>query len=164
MSSCKHFTIRSEKYKKYYFCRLHKKRISQNECGSCQDKEYKQYKQMKAKTNSLKKAEDGRRSILQSDKDKCYVCHRKLPLDTHEAIGGMNRLTSIKWGLILYLCRECHSALDLDQDKKEELQVLAQNKFVELYGYDKFMEEFKMDYIEKFKNRKENAKWKKEED
>ena len=101
------------------------------------------------KTNKLQSLENSRYSIIQEDITKCYICNKELKLDRHEAIGGMNRLTSIKWGLVLYLCRKCHSDLDINQNKKEELQILAQNKFEEKYGIEKFMNEFKMNYKEK---------------
>lgn len=149
---CLYLRERSKKYQKYFYCNHPniKSEINIKKCYNCKLKEYKQIKPIKKKSNSLQRAEESRKSILQEDIDKCYMCKRKIDLDKHEAIGGMNRLTSIKWNLIFYLCRECHSKLDLDQKLKEKLQVLAQGKFVELYGYDKFMEEFKMDYKEKF--------------
>lgn len=156
--NCKYFTIRTKDYAKYFYCRNPniKSKIEDNKCNNCIYKEYKEVKPIKKKSNTLQRAEDGRKSILQDEVDKCYLCERNLDLDKHEALGGMNRLTSIKWGLIFYLCRECHSNLDLDQCKKEKLQIIAQDKFIELYGYNKFMEEFKMDYKEKFKKSIDN--------
>lgn len=162
MAKCKYWTYRHYKKKGAPYCRKNNDFIEWSDCDNCNQKEYKEVKPIKKKSSKLQKAENQRKSILQSDTSKCYVCHRKLELDQHEAIGGMNRLTSIKWDLIFYLCRTCHSELDLDQSKKEELQILAQEKFIELYGYEKFMEEFKMDYIAKANNRRENKKWKKE--
>lgn len=149
---CIYLKIRSKKYQKYFYCNHPelKCNIEEDGCYHCKFKEYKIITPIKKKSNSLQRAEDNRKSILQDEVDKCYMCERKIDLDTHEAIGGMNRLTSIKWDLIFYLCRKCHSKLDLNQNLKEELQVLAQDKFVELYGYEKFMEEFKMDYKEKY--------------
>ena len=103
-------------------------------------------------TFEIQKIEKNRFSILQLNTNQCFICHtEKEKLDKHEAIGGMNRLTSIKWGLILYLCRKCHSELDINQEKKEKLQILAQDKFEELYGLDKFIQEFKMNYKEKYR-------------
>lgn len=148
--NCKYLTIRSKKYQKYYYCRLNKQIVKN--CSNCIHKEYKEQKQLKNKTQKLQKIEKNRFSILQLNTNQCFICHtEKEKLDKHEAIGGMNRLASIKWGLILYLCRKCHSELDTNQEKKEKLQILAQDKFEELYGLDKFIQEFKMNYKEKYR-------------
>lgn len=65
---------------------------------------------MRNKTNKLAKLEKNRYSIYTKDMDHCYYCRRYSDnLDKHEVYGGSNRIRSIKNGLVVPLCRECHS-------------------------------------------------------
>lgn len=144
--SCKFLRYRSKNYQKYAYCAKQKQKIDKKDCYDCNFKEYKETKPINKKTTKLQQLENNRYSIVQSQTEQCYNCHRKLPLDKHEAIGGKNRLKSIEWGLIFYLCRECHTRTENDQDFKNKFQVIAQNKFEELYGKEKFMQEFGQSY------------------
>ncbi len=103
---------------------------------------------MKYKTAKLKKAEDNRYSIFTDDLNHCienkdHTGH----IDKHECLRGSNRLNSIKYGLVVPLCRTCHDNLQIEK----EWQIKGQAEFVKRYGYEKFMEIFKRDYIEKWK-------------
>jgi hypothetical protein len=68
---------------------------------------------MKRKTTKLAKLEKNRYSVFNDSEDICYYCHRHKradeKLDFHEVYGGSNRITSMKNGLCVHLCRKCHS-------------------------------------------------------
>lgn len=52
------------------------------------------------------------KSIMQEDREHCYICGRNGngdPLEAHHVFGGPNRKLSEKDGLKVYLCgEECH--------------------------------------------------------
>ena len=63
---------------------------------------------MHNKSKKLTKLERNRTSVFTNDLEHCYLCGKKKN-DLHEIFGGRNRLNSIKYNLVLPLCRECHS-------------------------------------------------------
>ena len=63
---------------------------------------------MRRKSNKLANLEKKRKSVFTEDLDHCYLCGKKKN-DLHEIYGGRNRINSIKFNLVLPLCRECHS-------------------------------------------------------
>lgn len=109
----------------------------------CRQNVDKQPKQMKKKSKKLAKLEKDRFSILQEDDTKCFLCGKQVKLDKHEALGGRNRQKSMKYGLVYYLCRLCHSKADLDKNTREYLQNNAKKVFIKKYSKEKFIEEFK---------------------
>ena len=102
---------------------------------------------MKKKTNKLKNLEKNRYSILTDDLSICYHC-KKPADDVNEVYEGAKRITSIKLGCCIPLCRECHKLFHnhpiqfASQYEKE-----CQRKFEELYSYEKFMSSFHYDYL-----------------
>ncbi len=145
--NCKFFKIRSKKYQRYYFCGKKKEEVTLEECKLCGEKEFKNYRRMSIKSKKLAKLENNRFSILQGDTSTCFLCGRKMKLDKHEAFGGANRQKSMKWGLIFYLCRKCHRRADLDLEIKNKLHAIAKEEFIKRYGSEKFLEEFKKNYL-----------------
>ena len=112
------------------------------------DKEQVQTK-IKPKSKKLAKKEKNRISILQKDNCKCFLCKRQLKkLDKHEAFGGANRQKSIEYGLVYYLCRKCHSKVDLDKNTRIKLHNYAKTKFIKEYSKEKFLKEFGKNYVE----------------
>lgn len=150
---CKYIAYRSCKrkgFKNTPFCRNND--VWNPTCQGCKDKDFKQYKKLEANkplkkvTKKQAKAEKNRFSVFTNDLTKSV--ESKLPKDDlHECIDGCNRHNSIKWGLVIPLTREEH------QDPAILLKWLfkAQEWFIKEHGYDKFMEVFKIDYIEKHK-------------
>lgn len=132
----------------YLYCKNKSKQVTYIECKNCQKREIKRNKPIKKKTNKLAAKERKRYSIIQKDTDKCFICNRQVYLDKHEAFGGSNRLKSMEWGLIYYLCRQCHSLVDTDKVLRQKLHNLARETFIENYTKDKFLEEFKKMYME----------------
>lgn len=48
-------------------------------------------------------------SIMQKDKERCYICGRIGHMECHHVFGGIaNRKLSEKYGLKVYLCPDCH--------------------------------------------------------
>lgn len=98
------------------------------------------------KSKKLAQKERKRFSILQRDKNECFWCHAHCKTDTHEAFGGSNRQKSIQYGMIYYLCRICHGRADVDMAMKQKLHKIAKQRFIEQYGEEKFLQEFKRNY------------------
>ena len=49
-------------------------------------------------------------SILQTgDVPECYLCHVPFPLQRHEIFGAENRHKSMREGLWINLCPDCHA-------------------------------------------------------
>lgn len=137
---------RMKNKKPYFYCKLKRKEITYADCKKCQKREIKQNKPIRKKTNKLAKKERKRYSILQLDTEMCYLCHRQLDLDKHEAFSGSNRQKSIEWGLIYYLCRICHIRADIDETIRQQLHDYARETFIEKYSEELFLKEFKKMY------------------
>lgn len=99
--------------------------------------------EMKKKSKKLAKLEKERTSILQEDNTKCFLCGKQGKLDKHEAFGGRNRQRSMKYKLVYYLCRLCHSKADTDKETKEKLQNNARKVFIKEHSKKEFIEIFK---------------------
>jgi len=140
---------RSRKYKVIFYCKAKKKEITLRECKKCSKRAFKVNKPIKTKTKKLAKAERNRKSILQADNKRCYVCGQATHLDKDEAFGGCNRQTSIKWRLVYYLCRKCHKRKDVDKELRQKLHDNAREVFINKYGEELFLKEFGKYYIEK---------------
>ena len=88
------------------------------------------------------------KSILQFDTSRCAICGVTGKLDWHHIrCGNQSREKSEKWGLMLALCRKCHTNLHSNAEVKKEWQEIAQAKFLLLYGREIWMKEFKKDYL-----------------
>lgn len=88
------------------------------------------------------------KTIIQKDTSKCAICGQKKKLDWHHVrCGNQSREKSEKWGLMLALCRNCHINLHSSGALKLKWQKIAQEKFTALYGDEKWMKEFRKDYL-----------------
>ena len=97
------------------------------------------------------------KSIIQSDKSRCYLCGRRGgadPLDEHHVFGGPNRKISEKDGLKVFLCHSrchifgndaVHKNCDVDKALKASVQALA----MDYYGWttDDFRARFGKNYF-----------------
>lgn len=145
------YCINLKKRKNKPYCNLLKKEISLSECYNCSNKEFKKATKQ---VNRHKKADNERFSIITNDLKHCIVCGKSKDA-LHEVFYGAYRHVSIKYGMVIPLCLKHHTeglksvhkdrGLDLYYKKK------AQAIFEEYYGHDLFMKEFKIDYIEKYK-------------
>ena len=140
MNNCIYFKVRSKNYKKYFYCSKIKKKISFDICKSCKEKEYKSYKPIKKKTSKLAKLENNRRSIFTTNFKKCIECGKtNCIIDKHEIFSGRNRINSIKYDMVIPLCRKCHN----DYETIRKWEIKGKSKFIKMYGKDKFIKVFK---------------------
>ena len=130
---CIYFRVRSRKYEKYFYCKEKHKKIDFFECKNCSYKKFKTIKELKKKSNKLKKLESNRYSIITNNLDICYICKKAKKEDLHEIFGGSNRQTSMKYGLVIPVCRKCHERWKIDKNLRQELQNEAKQKFKATY-------------------------------
>lgn len=105
-------------------------------------KKEKVKKPIKKKSNKLARLEKNRKSIIQKEK-KCFICDNDKNLDIHEAFGGRNRQISMRFGLVYYLCRKCHSKTEINTNIKRRLQNNAKEIFINKYSEEEFIKNFK---------------------
>lgn len=148
MNKCVYLRIRQKNRKIYYYCTKMREDVQKCCYIGCLDKEYKIPKQLKQKSDKQKSLEENRFSILQENKNKCYFCDKRA-VDTHELIKGRNRKKCIKWGLVVYLCRDCHRKTEEDSVFYQETKKLAQIKWKEYYckSNEEFIKEFGRNYL-----------------
>lgn len=130
------YCINIKKRKNKPYCKLLKKEIQLSTCRECDNKEYKkstsdkkspttsgqmrknaqsltkeQQKKIKMhnKSKKLTKLERNRYSVFSNDTKKCYLCDSTYKLTWHEIYAGKNRSNSMKYGLCLRMCLNCHS-------------------------------------------------------
>lgn len=152
--NCLYFKIRSKKYEKYFYCQSKKTKITYKDCRNCKNKEYKQIKEIKKQSKKQKKLETKRFSIITDNLKICYICCKKQKDDLHEVFGGSNRKKSMQWGLVIPICRECHDEWDINEKLREQIQIEAQEIFEKEHSHELFMTEFKMNYKERWRNKK----------
>ena len=144
---CANLLKRSKNYKTVFYCKKYKRYINISiDCESCSDFILKRNKPIRKRTNKQNKLEKQRFSILTTDFTKCYICG-KPKNEIHEIFSGSNRQTSMKLGLCIPICRLCHNRWEINKEFRKKYQLIGRNKFIELYGYDKFMQEFKKSYL-----------------
>lgn len=147
-------------------CKLTNKIITFKDCKECKEKEYKSNimisnnsipnirksndfpnnRKMVTKSKKLAKMERNRTSILTDDMEHCYICGSKKE-HVHEVCFGKNRLNSIKYGLLIPVCFNCHMKIHNDINLQEEHHKIAQKKFNEVYPDLDFVEIFKRNYL-----------------
>lgn len=147
-NKCQNLRVRKKNKEIYYYCTKTRKNVFKTCYMECLDKEYKIPKPLKKKSNNQKQIESKRFSILQQNKSKCYFCDKRA-VDTHELIKGRNRQNCIKWGLLVYLCRDCHRRTEEDSEFYQETRKLAQEIWQEHYNKNEkdFLKEFRRNYL-----------------
>lgn len=104
-------------------------------------------KPIKKKSDKQKQLEKNRYSIFTNDFTKCYYCHRKLKddekFDLHEVYGGSNRTRSIKNGLVVPLCRICHSSEEIIK----YLRIKLQKEYEKTHSREEFIKIIGKSYI-----------------
>lgn len=102
--------------------------------------------QMKKKSNKLAKLERNRFSIITKDLEHCYWCKNKKD-DLHELIEGKNRQVSMKYGLVIPICRKCHEIVTNDKTLQDKLHKVAQKEFKKHYKTENFVQIFGKNYL-----------------
>lgn len=131
-------------------CTKLKKEITWSDCKNCKYKEYKkkEYKPIKKRTSKQAKLERDRFSIFTDNLNVCYICKNKKD-DLHEIFMGAKRLISIRYGLVLPLCRLHHLEMHNDAETRLKWLKLGQKKAMKHYDWDidKFIEIFGRNYL-----------------
>lgn len=90
------------------------------------------------------------RSIISIEKE-CYICHTTLNLHKHHIMPGGKRKTSEKWGVWLYLCGRHHNlsneGVHFNRQLDKEIRMIGQLEFERIYGHEKWMELFGINYL-----------------
>lgn len=145
--NCKYFKIRSKKNKKYCYCTLLKRKVSFSCYRECDNKEYKQFKSLNNRTTRQSKLENSRTASLFTDNlNICYLCGCKKE-HLHEVFFGRNRVNSIKYGLFIPVCENCHRKCHKDVSLIDSLHKKGQLLFISNYPMLEFIDVFKTDYI-----------------
>jgi len=98
-------------------------------------------------------------SIIQQDKSYCFLCGSRTgqgldALEEHHVFEGVGRrAASERYGLKVYLCgsschREGEESAHRNKETKDMLHRVAQTKFEELYGREKFVLVFGKNYLD----------------
>jgi 5-methylcytosine-specific restriction endonuclease McrA len=140
MYNCKYQTIRSKKYKKYYFCRNPKINniINYKDCYDCNLKEYKKQKPIpnkkKKRTIATSIPKSVKEIVWERDNHKCIFCHVFVPVDCAcchfipRSQGGLGIPENI-----FTACNKCHSEQDNGLNTIE-LEKIAEDHLKKYYG------------------------------
>jgi len=89
-------------------------------------------------------------SIISNEK-KCYLCGSSRWLELHHVFGGANRNKSTKYGLVVYLCHNCHNEPPLgvhhNRERMVYLRQIGQQAFMKHYPNKDFLKEFGRNYL-----------------
>lgn len=102
--------------------------------------------QIKKKSSRLAKLEKNRFSIITKDLEHCYLCGNKKQ-ELHELIEGKNRQASMKYGLVIPICRKCHILVTNNRTLQEKLHKVAQKEFKKHYKTENFVQIFNENYL-----------------
>lgn len=102
--------------------------------------------QIKKKSSRLAKLEKNRFSIITKDLEHCYLCGNKKQ-ELHELIEGKNRQASMKYGLVIPICRKCHILVTNNRTLQEKLHKVAQKEFKKHYKTENFVQIFRKNYL-----------------
>lgn len=107
---------------------------------------------IKQKSSKLAKLERNRFSIITKDLEHCYICYKKgmknIPKDDlHELLEGKNRQVSMKYGLVIPICRKCHNLVTNDKTLQDKLHKVAQKEFKKHYKTENFIQIFGQSYL-----------------
>ena len=106
----------------------------------------KEITEIKKKSSKLAKLEKNRFSIITKDLEHCYLCGNKKQ-ELHELIEGKNRQASMKYGLVIPICRKCHNLVTNNRTLQEKLHKVAQKEFKKNYKTENFVQIFRKNYL-----------------
>ena len=88
------------------------------------------------------------KSIIQTNKDYCYVCGKPNPTDEHHIFGGANRKKSDEDGMTIYLHRTCHTWLHNHPISSKTYKIRGQKIWEKTYGSrEDFIDRYTKSYI-----------------
>lgn len=100
---------------------------------------------MKVKSSKLAKLEKNRFSILVDNLNYCVECGLRKD-DLNEIFPGKNRQNSMKYGLVIPMCRKCHIKYTNDRNMQLKWMKIAQEKFEQTYN-EEFINIFRRNYL-----------------
>ena len=104
---------------------------------------------MQNKSNKLASLERNRYSVFSDNIERCYLCGNTYKLTWHEIYAGRNRQNSMKNGLCLRLCLNCHSKEQENSQFNDYWHKQGQLYWEEFIGTrEDFVEVFKRNYLE----------------
>lgn len=90
------------------------------------------------------------RSIVSNEKE-CFICGSTRWLELHHIFGASNRNNSTKYGLVVYLCHQCHNeppnGVHHNRERMQWLKAQGQKRFNEVYPELDFMQIFGKNYL-----------------
>ena len=155
--NCKNLKIKLDRT---LFCKKKNKTITFKDCNNCKFKEYKMQqrslnksktqtnKKMRVKSSELAKLEKNRFSIIYNKDAKCCMCLNTTNLTWHEIYRGRNRQNSIKYGLCLRLCINCHELYQENKEFNDYWHKKGQLAFIKSYPDLDFIDIFKINYLD----------------
>ena len=102
---------------------------------------------IKQKSSKLAKLERNRFSIITNDLEVCYICKKAKKEDLHEIFEGKNRQVSMKYGLVIPICRKCHNLITNDKTLQEKCHKVGQKVFKKHYKNENFEKVFGRNYL-----------------
>ena len=95
------------------------------------------------------------KSIIQAEDDRtCFLCGRVTGVERHHVMAGMaDKKISEKYGLWVWLCRNCHTGRDgVQYNAKKALQLIkdAEMAFIRIYGKPLWMMRFRKNYLDDY--------------
>lgn len=151
---CKYFCVRSKKRIKYNYCRLLRKEVPFSCYQECDKKEYKQYNQLKSRSNKLAKKEKERFSIIYPNLTKCCNCGSKIGIEKNEVFEGAYRQISIRLGMVCPFCKKCHNVFHNDIMFNLFYKVMFEKEYLKTHSKEEFIKTFGQDYIFKLEQKK----------
>ena len=90
-------------------------------------------------------------SIITDDWEYCFLCkvkgkERRADHEHHCICGMSNRKLSDKYHLVVPLCWECHDNIHQKNEDRRYLEVLAQERFEQVYPEENFLKIFGRNY------------------
>ena len=114
---CKHFTIRSKQYKKYYYCRLNKKEINYSECYNCKNKILKTIKTIRNKGKKINVFRETYDKVYERDNGLCRLCGSN-NIQLHHILYRSERKDLINEpSNCIMLCVKCHRLVHSNKKK-----------------------------------------------
>lgn len=111
-------------------------------------KEQQKPVKMQNKSNKLASLEKNRYSVFSNDTERCYLCGSTYKLTWHEIYSGKNRQNSMRYGLCLRLCLNCHSKEQEDRQFNDYWHKQGQLYWEENIGSrEEFIKVFRRNYL-----------------
>ncbi len=145
MSNCINL---KQKMNKTLYCKLQKKEITFKACSNCPFKEYKNYKQLQAKSEYKYRPRKGKCSRYYNNVSimpvsTLYFNKKTKGCEKHHVFGNVaNRPKSEAYGLFVWLTPEQHKYLHDHPLEMIKLKKIAQATF--MHHYNKTVEEFRI--------------------